>query len=422
MTKDTPSQTERNNPGTETAAPQKNTREKTDTDTNTRTKTDTNTTEETGADPLFLAVAGTETTTPAPCSMKPLRRRSRALPWRQWKSLPRRPRRFGRVSKVNRVSPPPRLKRRFRQRTMRQYRRKRTPPPPPSLTAPTPLLKESEQRAARPDAAVPEETMPTALQDLQGSGEKTGITVSGQTETPVRTTAALAPSAVLAIEGSDEALPGLSQGSGTNTFGNGPGNGVGNDGNSAGNGFAPSDTNAQNARQTPEQNPQPAPQPAFTPQAAAPATAKPVEIMPQVGAAASQPQQASAAQATQRPQPPRPVVVPQQILDQVKVNITRAAQEGADRITIQLKPAELGRIEVKLEVQANGQVQAIVTADRPETLDVLRQDARGLERALQDAGLKTDPNGLSFILRGEQQQQQQSHAQNGARDNGGGEG
>ena len=38
-------------------------------------------------------------------------------------------------------------------------------------------------------------------------------------------------------------------------------------------------------------------------------------------------------------------------------------------------------------------------ADRKDTLDLLQRDASGLQRALQDAGLKTADNGLQFSLR-----------------------
>lgn len=90
------------------------------------------------------------------------------------------------------------------------------------------------------------------------------------------------------------------------------------------------------------------------------------------------------------------------MIQQIAVNISKAIQGGTDRIIIQLKPAALGRVEVRLEVTADGRVQAVVTADRPETLEALQRDARGLERALQDAGLRTDSNSLSFNLRGGQ--------------------
>jgi len=46
-----------------------------------------------------------------------------------------------------------------------------------------------------------------------------------------------------------------------------------------------------------------------------------------------------------------------------------------------------------------GQVTSHLIADRPDTLDLLRRDASGLERALQDAGLKTAGDGLQFSLR-----------------------
>ena len=41
-------------------------------------------------------------------------------------------------------------------------------------------------------------------------------------------------------------------------------------------------------------------------------------------------------------------------------------------------------------------------ADKPETLDLLQKDSRFLERALQDAGLKTDNNSLSFNMQGKE--------------------
>lgn len=88
-------------------------------------------------------------------------------------------------------------------------------------------------------------------------------------------------------------------------------------------------------------------------------------------------------------------------LDQIAVNIKKAVAAGKDEISINLKPAELGRIEVKLEVGPDGQVSAQVRADRPETLDLLQRDARGLERALQDAGLRADSGALNFGLRGD---------------------
>jgi flagellar hook-length control protein FliK len=48
-------------------------------------------------------------------------------------------------------------------------------------------------------------------------------------------------------------------------------------------------------------------------------------------------------------------------------------------------------------------VTSHLIVEKPATLDLLRRDAQQLERALQDAGLKTSDNGLQFSLRDQQQ-------------------
>ena len=106
-------------------------------------------------------------------------------------------------------------------------------------------------------------------------------------------------------------------------------------------------------------------------------------------------------QQAQAPRPARPPVLPQEVTNQVAVQIKKAIGQGADQIRIQLKPAELGAVEVKLEVTVDGRAMAVVSAERSETLDLLQRDASGLRQALQDAGLSTDSNSLSFNLRGE---------------------
>ena len=81
------------------------------------------------------------------------------------------------------------------------------------------------------------------------------------------------------------------------------------------------------------------------------------------------------------------------------VEIAGRAHAGKNNFEIRLDPPELGRIEVKLSVDRQGQVTSHLIADRQDTLDLLRRDASGLERALQDAGLKIGGDGLQFSLR-----------------------
>ena len=104
-------------------------------------------------------------------------------------------------------------------------------------------------------------------------------------------------------------------------------------------------------------------------------------------------------------QQPKPPVPPRLVTNQVAVQIQKAAAQGSDRINIQLKPAELGRVEVQMDVAKDGRVTAVISAERSETLDLLQRDARALQNALNDAGLRTDSDSLSFNLKGHNQAQ-----------------
>jgi flagellar hook-length control protein FliK len=84
--------------------------------------------------------------------------------------------------------------------------------------------------------------------------------------------------------------------------------------------------------------------------------------------------------------------------EQVAVHIQRALREGAGKVSIQLSPAELGRIHVKLDIDEDKRVTAALTVERPSTLELLQRDVKGLERALHDAGLSMDAGDLSFSL------------------------
>ena len=119
------------------------------------------------------------------------------------------------------------------------------------------------------------------------------------------------------------------------------------------------------------------------------------------------PPQSAAASAPNAPAPqalPQAAAVP---LSGVAIDIAGKALAGKNRFEIRLDPPELGRVEVHLDVHKDGRITSHVIADRKDTLDLLQRDASGLQRALQDAGLKTADNGLQFSLRDQSSGQQQ---------------
>lgn len=98
-------------------------------------------------------------------------------------------------------------------------------------------------------------------------------------------------------------------------------------------------------------------------------------------------------------------------LDALAVQIARKFDEGSSQFEISLHPAELGKVDVSLNVSQDGRVHAVLRAERAETLDLLRQDARSLETQLRQAGLDVGSNSLSFQLsQGGNQRQQASAA------------
>jgi flagellar hook-length control protein FliK len=109
------------------------------------------------------------------------------------------------------------------------------------------------------------------------------------------------------------------------------------------------------------------------------------------------------------------VSTPQPDLPALAVQIVTKSQGGARQFDIRLDPPELGHVDVRLSIDATGKASAHVTADQPQTLELLQKDASTLTRALRDAGLDVSQNGLNFSLR-----QQNSNGFGGDNNSGGG--
>ncbi len=90
---------------------------------------------------------------------------------------------------------------------------------------------------------------------------------------------------------------------------------------------------------------------------------------------------------------------------QIALQIAKAIPQGIDRLSVQLHPAELGAVQIQLDFAEDGHVSALITAERPETLDLLQRDSRALAQSLSDTGLELENGGLSFSLQQEQHQQ-----------------
>jgi len=99
----------------------------------------------------------------------------------------------------------------------------------------------------------------------------------------------------------------------------------------------------------------------------------------------------------------------------VALQIQRNAAAKVDTFTMQLNPMNLGRLEIKMKFTRDGAVKAQLIAEKPETLSMLQKDQPQIQRLLQQAGLDVDENALSFDLRQQPQDQQNTkESYNGA--------
>ncbi|XYD07328.1 flagellar hook-length control protein FliK [Methylobacterium sp. NMS12] len=134
-----------------------------------------------------------------------------------------------------------------------------------------------------------------------------------------------------------------------------------------------------------------------TPAAAPSGSTLPAPSGPAVVTARAAQETAAPAQtaASVRTDPPIPI-------GQVPMTIGLRSLRGSNEFQIRLDPAELGRIDVKLEIdKAHGRVMTHLVVDRPETLALLQRDSGQLQQALSQAGFDPSAGGINLSLRGD---------------------
>lgn len=100
---------------------------------------------------------------------------------------------------------------------------------------------------------------------------------------------------------------------------------------------------------------------------------------------------------------------PQMVAKQIGLAIARQAGDGKHSFKISLKPADLGHVDIRMDIQTDGRVTATITADNQRTLNLLHRDQGSLQRALTNSGFDAGGNNLNFTLK----QQQQNPAESG---------
>jgi flagellar hook-length control protein FliK len=92
--------------------------------------------------------------------------------------------------------------------------------------------------------------------------------------------------------------------------------------------------------------------------------------------------------------------------EQIKTHISTLKQSGEQTISVNLQPKELGKIEIKLDINNNNLHNIRIKVENAGTFDLLQKDIATLEKALADIGVKTESSQLSFNLNQQQNQNQ----------------
>ncbi len=83
---------------------------------------------------------------------------------------------------------------------------------------------------------------------------------------------------------------------------------------------------------------------------------------------------------------------------QVYSRIIERADGRAQRFEVRLDPAELGRVDIRIEIGADRKVHAVMAAHDSAALTDLMRGQKALERALSEAGIDLADQGLKFEM------------------------
>jgi flagellar hook-length control protein FliK len=95
-------------------------------------------------------------------------------------------------------------------------------------------------------------------------------------------------------------------------------------------------------------------------------------------------------------------------LDDVGATIVRHVKAGETSFSVRLDPAELGKVDVKVDFSADGSARAHLVVERRDTFDALSRDQRHIEQTLRDAGFEVKDGSVSMSMRQDGGQQDRS--------------
>ena len=86
------------------------------------------------------------------------------------------------------------------------------------------------------------------------------------------------------------------------------------------------------------------------------------------------------------------------VTQQITFTLQQMQNQELNRIKLHLNPAELGAVYIRMELSRDGKIRAHFSAEKEDTLDLLKQDPKSLEASLKESGINLNLEDLSFSL------------------------
>jgi flagellar hook-length control protein FliK len=85
-------------------------------------------------------------------------------------------------------------------------------------------------------------------------------------------------------------------------------------------------------------------------------------------------------------------------VDEVPAQIRRVAESGGRQLHVRLVPADLGRLDIRLDFDGEHGLKVQIRADNDQALDLLQRQGHQLERALQQSGFEVGRDAVRYEL------------------------
>jgi flagellar hook-length control protein FliK len=78
------------------------------------------------------------------------------------------------------------------------------------------------------------------------------------------------------------------------------------------------------------------------------------------------------------------------------VGLLKTTADGTQSVTVRLQPPELGRVQIRIDQTADGAARVDITAEKPETLQLLLRDEPRIQQVLDQAGILSGGRSVNF--------------------------